>query len=84
MLNIYKKITEDALISCIKKNYNQIATLWIEHQMTWINTTYSSFKDHDKYLIIISDERFISDLAVSSFESVLLNARRIIEYESCG
>ena len=54
MLNIYKKITEDNLISCIKKNYNQIATLWLEHQMTWINTTYSSFKDHDKYLIIIS------------------------------
>ena len=53
-LNIHKVISKENVLNTLTKNYNSIYLKWLEHQMHWINTTYSAFKDHEKYLIIIS------------------------------
>jgi len=46
---IYQKDVEAVLFN----EYSEIGPQWIEHQMEWTNTIYQSFKDHDKFLIII-------------------------------
>ena len=53
-LEIHKVISKENVLNTITKNYNSLYLKWLEHQMHWINTTYSAFKDHEKYLIIIS------------------------------
>ena len=46
---IYKKDTYDVL----ENRYSIIGPMWVTHQMEWSNGVYKSFKDHDKFLIII-------------------------------
>jgi hypothetical protein len=46
---IYNQETLDVLIN----QYADIGPEWTVHQMEWTNTIYQSFKDHDKFLIII-------------------------------
>ena len=46
---IYNQETLDVLIN----QYADIGPEWAVHQMEWTNTIYQSFKDHDKFLIII-------------------------------
>ena len=46
---IYKEDTLDKLY----KNYSVIGPQWISFQVEWFNGIYASFKDHDKYLIVI-------------------------------
>ena len=51
--NIYKQIyVEDVLIE-LEDKYADIGPIWVKNQMEWNNNIYSSFKDHDKYMIII-------------------------------
>jgi len=35
-------------------NYDQLGKDWIQHQFNWMNNVYISFKDHYKYMIVIS------------------------------
>jgi predicted transcriptional regulator len=35
-------------------NYDQLGNDWVNHQWKWINAVYQAFKDHYKYMIIIS------------------------------
>jgi predicted transcriptional regulator len=35
-------------------NYDQLGRDWIVHQWSWMNNVYQAFKDHYKYLIVIS------------------------------
>jgi predicted transcriptional regulator len=53
-LDIHKVISKEDVLYTITKNYNSLYLKWLEHQVHWINTTYSAFKDHEKYLIIIT------------------------------
>jgi predicted transcriptional regulator len=53
-IDIHKVISEEHVLNAITKNYNSLYVKWVEHQMHWINTTYTTFKDHEKYLIIIT------------------------------
>ena len=46
---IYQKNVEDVLFN----EYSEIGPQWTSHQMEWTNGIYLSFKDHDKFLIII-------------------------------
>ena len=46
---IYAQDTLDVLIS----SYQSIAPMWASHQMEWMCNIYSSFKDHDKFMILI-------------------------------
>ena len=46
---IYSQETLDVLIN----QYADIGPKWTVHQMEWTNTIYQSFKDHEKFLIVI-------------------------------
>ena len=46
---IYKEDTLDVL----DKKYSTLGPMWVNLQMEWCNGIYSSFKDHDKFLILI-------------------------------
>jgi len=46
---IYKKDT----LSTLENKYSTMGPMWVTHQMEWLSGVYASFKDHDKFLIII-------------------------------
>ena len=49
-----KVISDDQVYDTIIKNYSFLGKDWIAHQWNWINGIYLVFKDHHKYLIVIS------------------------------
>ena len=53
ILDIKKQIYADDLLNVLEKKYSTIGPIWVSHQMEWMNGIYSSFKDHDKFLILI-------------------------------
>ena len=38
----------------ITKNYSNVMTIFLELQITWLRRAYTTFKDLDKYLILMS------------------------------
>tara|TARA_B100000795_G_scaffold229840_1_gene187049 strand:+ start:411 stop:1376 length:966 start_codon:yes stop_codon:yes gene_type:complete len=50
---ISKQVYKDDILSVLEKKYSTMGPLWVNQQMEWMNGIYSSFKNHDKYLIII-------------------------------
>ena len=51
--DISKQIYKDDLLSVLEKKYSSLGPMWVTQQMEWNNGIYASFKDHDKFLIII-------------------------------
>ena len=49
-----KVLNDDQVYDHIMKNYSLLGKDWIAHQWNWINGIYLAFKDHHKYLILIS------------------------------
>ena len=47
-------IRDDQIYDQIMNNYNLLGRDWIAHQWNWMNNVYRTFKDHYKYMIIIS------------------------------
>ena len=47
-------LTDDQVYDHMMKNYDQLGRDWIVHQWSWMNNVYQAFKDHYKYLIVIS------------------------------
>ena len=50
---ISKQIYNHQALNVLESNYSAIGPQWTVHQMEWVNSIYSAFKDHDKYLIVI-------------------------------
>jgi hypothetical protein len=50
---ISNQIYKDSVLNIIDKHYSVIGPMWTSHQIEWINGVYKSFKNHDKYLIVI-------------------------------
>ena len=50
---ITKEINTQALMVILEKNYQEISPLWSHHQMEWINDMYKTYKDHEKYMIVL-------------------------------
>jgi len=50
---ISKQIYYQDTFNILINKYSQIGPQWTMHQMEWMNGMYKSFKDHDKFLIII-------------------------------
>ena len=44
--------TEDTL-DVLEKKYSVVGPMWVNQQMEWMNGVYASFKNHDKFLILI-------------------------------
>ena len=53
-IDFSKTLTDNQIYECIMTNYSALSKEWIVHQWNWINNIYSPFRDHYKYLIIIS------------------------------
>ena len=49
-----KTLTDDQVYESIMTNYSDLSKEWIFHQWHWMNSVYMPFKDHYKYMIIIS------------------------------
>ena len=50
---ISKQIYNQDVLKVLKDRYADIGPSWVRMQMEWNNDVYSSFKDHDKYMIVI-------------------------------
>jgi len=50
--SISKQLSEEKVFEAINKNYSQLTKVWFNFQMDWLYSSYQSFRDHDKFLII--------------------------------
>ena len=53
-IDFSKTLTDDQVYENIMNNYSDFSKDWIFHQWNWMNNVYIPFKDHYKYLIVIS------------------------------
>ena len=53
-IDFSKTLTDDQVYESIMRNYSNLSKDWIFHQWNWMNSVYLPFKDHYKYMIIIS------------------------------
>ena len=51
--DINKQIFPESILSYLEDNYSEIVPLWGSIQLEWINSIYRSFKDHEKFIILI-------------------------------
>tara|TARA_Y100001970_G_scaffold116820_1_gene145446 strand:+ start:2248 stop:3228 length:981 start_codon:yes stop_codon:yes gene_type:complete len=47
-------LTDDQVYDHMMASYDDLGRDWIAHQWNWMNNVYAAFKDHYKYLIVIS------------------------------
>ncbi len=50
---ISNQIHKKDLLLVFKKKYHLISPLWSNHQLEWVSGVYQSYKDHEKYMIIL-------------------------------
>tara|TARA_B110000305_G_scaffold98339_1_gene110945 strand:+ start:182 stop:1153 length:972 start_codon:yes stop_codon:yes gene_type:complete len=50
---ISDQLYKEDILNVMESKYSTLGSVWVRHQMEWCNGVYSSFKDHDKFLIII-------------------------------
>ena len=53
-IDFSKTLTDDKVYESIMSNYSELSKDWIFHQWNWMNNVYAPFKDHYKYMIVIS------------------------------
>ena len=53
-IDFSKTLNDEQVYSSIMNNYSDLSKDWIFHQWNWMNNVYSPFKDHYKYMIVIS------------------------------
>ena len=53
-IDFRKTISDDQVYETIMGNYSSLSKEWITHQWNWMNNVYWAFKDHYKYMIVIS------------------------------
>ena len=53
-IDFSKTLSDDQVYNSIMSNYSDLSKDWISHQWNWMNNVYSPFKDHYKYMIVIS------------------------------
>ncbi len=52
MPSVSNQLSEEQIFQAINKNYSQLTNVWFNFQMEWLRSSYQSFNDHDKFLII--------------------------------
>jgi hypothetical protein len=53
-IDFSKVLYEHQIYDLLMDSYEKLGTIWISHQWNWMNNVYLPFKDHYKYLILIS------------------------------
>jgi len=51
--DISKQIYKEDIKKILVNEYSLLGPIWVNFQMEWMNGIYTTFKNHDKYLIII-------------------------------
>ena len=51
--DISRQIYKEDIKKLIENKYSTLGPLWVNYQIEWMNGVYASFKNHDKFLIII-------------------------------
>ena len=51
--DISKQIYKEDILGVMEGRYSTLGSAWVSHQMSWLNGIYSSYKDHNKFLIVI-------------------------------
>ena len=51
--DIRKQIYKEQTFNLLENKYSIMGPMWVNYQMQWCNGVYATFKDHDKFLIII-------------------------------
>ena len=51
--DISKQIFREETLGVLEKKYSTMGPIWVNQQMEWMNGIYASFKNHDKFLILI-------------------------------
>ena len=51
--DISKQIYAEDTLGVLEKKYSTMGPMWVNQQMEWMNGIYASFKDHNKFLILI-------------------------------
>ncbi len=52
--DLSKTLTDEQVYETIMNNYSSLSKEWISHQWNWMNSVYLAFKDHNKYMIVVS------------------------------
>tara|TARA_B100000780_G_scaffold225995_1_gene165172 strand:- start:450 stop:1487 length:1038 start_codon:yes stop_codon:yes gene_type:complete len=71
--DISKKIYSEDIVRVLENRYSTMGPIWVSHQMDWCNGVYASFKDHDKFLIIIFLIKKTLDFYSSNFTKLDYN-----------
>ena len=53
-IDFSRVLSDDQVYDHMMASYDQLGREWIVHQWNWMNNVYLAFKDHYKYLIVIS------------------------------
>jgi hypothetical protein len=53
-IDFSRVLNDDQVYDHMMRSYDQLGRDWIVHQWNWMNNVYLAFKDHYKYLIVIS------------------------------
>jgi len=53
-IDFSKVLSDDQVYDHMMRSYDQLGRDWIVHQWSWMNNVYQAFRDHYKYLIVIS------------------------------
>jgi DNA-binding transcriptional regulator YhcF (GntR family) len=53
-IDFSKVLTDDQVYDHMMRSYDKLGRDWIVHQWSWMNNVYKAFKDHYKYMIVIS------------------------------
>ena len=65
--SIRKALDEKDVSYCLEQNYNLFSKEWVKILSTWMFNSYSVFKDHNKYLILIFLVKKTFDFYSSSY-----------------
>ena len=82
--DISKQIYKEDILSVMEGRYSTLGSAWVSHQMDWCNGVYASFKDHDKFLIVIFLIKKTLDFYSRNFVKLSYNdfyARETVEIE---
>ena len=64
---ISKLLDEKDVLWCLEENYNLLSVEWFVVIEKWMTNSYSVFKDHEKYLILIHLVKKTFDFYATNF-----------------
>ena len=70
---ISKQIYNNQTLSVLEETYSKLVPQWTISQLEWMNGIYKSFKDHEKFLIIIYLTKRTLDFYARNFVKLSYN-----------